>query len=497
MELFRSKPRKTLSVTDLVSPAWCELQYWYTLAYHGRKPATEAMKKGTEAHKTLEEQVHTTVPVDVMTREDGWALRIWNLIQGLRTLRETGVTRELEVWGVVDGELVTGIIDQIATECPDAELEKEERTKYEGIKTRVVNVKREESMTLDQYLMKNAGGQTMSVFEAMMGGQTADNDAKAGEEEARELKAPKKRGRKKKETRYYITDIKTRGGKSASVPTMSSTSFKPTALQLQLYYHILTRLVTTDDVTIEKIADRHTLDIDLPFSDSFIAQVAGIQAPEFAVKKRKSRNKKTDSASSDSSSDAESLNAVLDYDDILPVMLKHNTLRTLWPLMKAQLSLTFLPQSAQHNSNTPQPEPFNGDNTLISPLVTATYILPHSAESPTAPLRLLGSRSFIFKPDMIYPYLEDIMRWWRGYRPTKGVAVWEAWKCGFCDFRDICSWRKKKEEELAEKAAAARIAVEEEGKGKGKGDEEEVLDEEVKETKLEGDIEGGEKEERR
>lgn len=81
------------------------------------------MKKGSTIHKTLEDEVHTTVPVEITTKEDAMALRIWNIIQGLRSLREFGMTRELEIWGLVDGELVNGVIDQLSYECPDPELE--------------------------------------------------------------------------------------------------------------------------------------------------------------------------------------------------------------------------------------------------------------------------------------------------------------------------------------------------------------------------------------
>src|ERR1700712_809658 len=80
LERFRTKPKKALSVTDLVSPAWCELQYWYTLTLHGRKKRTPAMKQGSKVHQKLEDQVHTTVKVDIQTKEDAWGLRIWNVI---------------------------------------------------------------------------------------------------------------------------------------------------------------------------------------------------------------------------------------------------------------------------------------------------------------------------------------------------------------------------------------------------------------------------------
>ncbi|KFZ15598.1 hypothetical protein V501_02642, partial [Pseudogymnoascus sp. VKM F-4519 (FW-2642)] len=96
LQRYRSFPRKALSVTDLVSPAWCELQYSLTLSLHGRKPRTEAMKRGSEVHAALEEEVYTSVQIEIATKEDAWGLRVWNVIQGLRTLRETGMTRELE-----------------------------------------------------------------------------------------------------------------------------------------------------------------------------------------------------------------------------------------------------------------------------------------------------------------------------------------------------------------------------------------------------------------
>ena len=56
---------------------------------------------------------------------DIFGLKLWDVIQGLRTLRDTGLTREMEVWGVVDGHLVSGIIDSLSYSCPNAEFEEE------------------------------------------------------------------------------------------------------------------------------------------------------------------------------------------------------------------------------------------------------------------------------------------------------------------------------------------------------------------------------------
>ncbi|GJC78182.1 exonuclease V [Colletotrichum liriopes] len=124
---FRSFPRKPFTVTDLTAGAWCELQYFYTLTRlpFGRKTRTAAMKQGTKVHQALEDEVHTTVRVEIASKEDGFGLRIWNLVQGLRTLRDTGMTRELEVWGFVDGNLVNGVIDGLSYENPDPEFQEQ------------------------------------------------------------------------------------------------------------------------------------------------------------------------------------------------------------------------------------------------------------------------------------------------------------------------------------------------------------------------------------
>lgn len=115
------------------------------------------MKLGSNIHKTLEDEIYTTVPVDITTKEDALALRIWNIIQGLRMLREFGITRELEVWGLVDGELVTGVIDQLSYDCPDPELEATAATYYADIEASRA-ILPEYQMSLSDYLLSPTGG---------------------------------------------------------------------------------------------------------------------------------------------------------------------------------------------------------------------------------------------------------------------------------------------------------------------------------------------------
>ena len=63
---------------------------------------TPAMQAGTERHALLEAET-ALVPVKVLiqTREDAFAVRLLNLVQGLRQLLEEGLTRELPICGMV------------------------------------------------------------------------------------------------------------------------------------------------------------------------------------------------------------------------------------------------------------------------------------------------------------------------------------------------------------------------------------------------------------
>ncbi|KAM4054546.1 exonuclease V - a 5' deoxyribonuclease domain-containing protein [Hirsutella rhossiliensis] len=235
LQRFRSFPRKPLTVSDLTSGAWCELQYWYTLTRlpGGRRTRTKAMRGGSKVHQVLEDQVHTRVKIDVVTREDGFALKLWNLVQGLRTLRETGLTRELEVWGMVDGNLVNGIIDGVSHENPNPEFEKELSSQESdpGLK----------QSTLTDYFPPKK-----------------DTNGAAS--------APK----------VYLTDVKTRG----SVAPVSKVLLRPAKIQLLLYHRFLADMAS-GRLDFFAMFRRYGLNPDSVLSDAFLAQIADVHEDEF------------------------------------------------------------------------------------------------------------------------------------------------------------------------------------------------------------------------
>ncbi|KAI1746921.1 hypothetical protein F4782DRAFT_469976 [Xylaria castorea] len=222
LQRFRSFPRRPLTVTDLAAGAWCELQHWYTLTRlpGGKKTITPAMRGGSRVHQKLEDEVHTTVRVSIASKEEAFALRLWNIIQGLRTLRDTGKTRELEVWGTVEGEIFNGVIDQLSHESPNAGFE--------------------EDLDLTS---SSVPSQQPSITDYI---------------------GPSHK-------KVYITDVKTRG--SDKLPT--GPALRPARVQLFLYHRLLSNMAT-DKLDYNAVFERYGLSGEARFSDAFIAQVGGL-----------------------------------------------------------------------------------------------------------------------------------------------------------------------------------------------------------------------------
>ena len=290
LERFRTAPKKPLSVTDFVSPAWCELQYWYSLIKFGRKRRTPAMKRGSTIHKTLEEEVKVTVPIDVQTREDNWGLRLWNVIQGLRTLRITGMTRELELWGLVDGEVVNGIIDELSYKCPDPQLEAQLEGSQENKKKHDVEIAPDQA-TLEEFFKSQSSQQSSS----------------------KSLHTPNRK--------IYLMDVKTRGSKYPP----KGVSLRPTHMQLMLYRKLLADLAS-NQVDANTIFSRYSVDPDKEFSETLIQQLAGLEDNL--------------DGNTDGEEDEPSSAPVESAIETAVELLQHNTLNRLWQLMMQEFQTT-------------------------------------------------------------------------------------------------------------------------------------------------------------
>ncbi|RYP66539.1 hypothetical protein DL770_008781 [Monosporascus sp. CRB-9-2] len=299
LERFRSFPKKPLTVTDLSSGAWCELQYWYTLTRlpGGRKTRTAAMKGGTRVHQTLEDQVHTRIQVNLATKEEAFALRIWNFIQGLRTLRDIGMTRELEVWGIVHGEVANGVIDEVSYTCPNTAFEEE--LQGEWFQGEATEDPKPRSSIVDYF-------------------------------------QPHRRS-------VYLTDFKTRG--STRLP--SGAALRPARVQLFLYHRLLSDMAS-GKVDYPAIIARYGLSPQARFSDAFMAQIGDLHdevffdadsEPEGPPSTPRSPRYGPDTGYPGSSPDMSAHLAPL------PDLLRYRSIEQLIPLLQSELEETF-PQGA-------------------------------------------------------------------------------------------------------------------------------------------------------
>ena len=253
------------------------------------------MKQGSAVHKVLEDQVHTAVAVDIKSKEEVWGLRLWNVIQGLKTLRYTGMTRELEIWGVVDGLVVNGVIDELSYVCPEPELEEAEEKPNNAKEIHAADQKPITDF-LGQSTLESHGSDVSNKLRSSLPG-----------------KLPK----------IYITDVKTRG--TRTIP--KGPSFRPTLMQLMLYHRILSDFVT-NKVIADVIFDRYALEGDAPFSDGFIAQMGSL-------------NQEEDLLALDNPPTTQEDSAPASPQDSVTVLLAHNSLRKLWTLMMQEFAHTF------------------------------------------------------------------------------------------------------------------------------------------------------------
>ena len=390
-------------------------------------------------HKKLEDEVHTTVPVSITTKEDSWGLRIWNIIQGLRTLQETGRTRELEVWGLIDGEIVNGVIDELSYECPDpVYAEREAQQLAEGKEAKGELPQNQTSIT--DYLRSSAGGNGKTFSQL---GTDIKNSMQPPPKPQPASK--KQRDRTREDRRIYITDMKTRSVKSLP----SALAARPTQIQLQLYHSMLDSLAQ-GNVPLAPFASRYSFNPTNPFSDSFIAQVGSLNEHFF------------DAISSQPPTDTNnSTNPPPSSQDSTDILLQHNSIQSLWTLMIAQFQQTLL-LNPPSSPPTPPSQPHQATNTplptRLSPLLTATYLHPASETH-------LGIKTFTYSSSDLSAYLADEMAWWRGQRGARGVAIQEVnAKCTRCEFLAGCEWIAEREREVREWKGRAKVEWESVGR---------------------------------
>jgi len=83
---------------------------------------------------------------------------------------------------------------------------------------------------------------------------------------------------------------------------------------------------------------------------------------------------------------------------------------------------------------------------------SATYVADASVEqvqggstSDISPI--IGTKEFKMNDDELDAHIADILQWWLGARPPRGVDLSQTNRCFTCEYQSSCEWREQKAKE--------------------------------------------------
>ncbi|KAF8921901.1 exonuclease V a 5' deoxyribonuclease-domain-containing protein [Mucidula mucida] len=388
----RFRKSKRLSVTDLVSPAWCEVQFEYGL-YGKRTKKLEHRPKSfvSRLGKTIVAEKEVAVVNDKILKAEALHKKLEkqlkpvavqsplvNMLSAMQSVIAEGQAREVPVFGIIRGDIVTGIIDEIVR---DKLPEKTKRSR-----------------------------------DASRDNITEDNQSR-------------------------ITDYATKIPDSPIRCSPASDTMQ-SRLQLMTYHHLLSSLLDMkhpyDFVEFWRAVD---VDSNWTFSDKFIEDARSVLGDvQFTCLDDLTRLWTERIPELDISGLEKSLQLVYrrrkpkpgdalppDADDI--VVAQQLSLLEHWNKM--------LSDRNYQASADALPLPTN----LLGVAVNTSTPMPSRKEDP---FRIIGTKEFDHDPTFLDNYLVSILEWWHGRRPAEGVSIENARRCNYCEYKNDCEWREEK-----------------------------------------------------
>ncbi|KAJ6541679.1 exonuclease V [Mycena capillaripes] len=479
----------TLSVTDLISLAWCEVQFDYGLRQkrfrklEDRPPSFRAesgkeilvqqdvaaqndktTKRGKFIHKELELELRPEeIDIVITSEEERWALRLINFLSSLVSLGAEGVAREIPVFGTVDGVVIIGIIDELlVTDRPGSET----------------GTKRPSDASLPSP-KRTCRSPSPALCEAELFTPPVA------------LAPPPQCIR--------LIDTKTR--RTDSLP--SDEDAEPAQLQVMLYHRLLTGLLEVaapfDFAGFWALVD---VSPSAPFSPAFLLQAtqilgAGsvpmcleevvlllrtrlaelnlpeldhtleiIYRPQFKYKRRKrskSRERTSVPTAVENEEIAKAIARSLEdaFEAQLAAALKESALMSVLPAPGVQdhgpaVGLETPPISGHF---TPGSETGEGSSVLGR---EPTLVDLDGRQSPAQPQEkgarsdIIGTKDFLMDDLVLDAYLHNALEWWRGARKPRGVSDRQTGRCFSCEYREGCEWREQKASEKLSEVARRR-----------------------------------------
>ncbi|KAJ7597432.1 exonuclease V [Mycena floridula] len=421
--LNRFRRHKLLSVTDLVSLVWCEVQFDYGLRQRRylrleSRPGSFTSREGKEivvekavsaqnekilnqgriVHKKLEQDIRPIeVRVDITTPEEQWALRLVRMIGSLETLLgQISCAREIPVFGILHDQVVVGIIDELVR-IPST---------FRGTK-------------------RPSTSPPSTPQKSKKCNRDTSNDAE--HKNAPDEPAPPQDVKSAPQYILKLVDTKTR--RTASLP--SDDDALSSRFQLMIYHRLLSALLDTErPFDFPGLWHRLGLDPWSSFSKTFILQASSILEQDLQ-----------------STCLYELCSLWMDTASRLDVPGIDPTLQLVYrlqppasePLVDHDL-LAAITASLNDNQVSGMPE---GLELLLG--------LQQSLMSPSVsvPPEVLGTKEFLFDGQLLDRHLVDVFQWWNGERRSRGVPIQHTRRCSSCEYRSGCEWREEKALEMA------------------------------------------------
>ncbi|KIK70602.1 hypothetical protein GYMLUDRAFT_65823 [Collybiopsis luxurians FD-317 M1] len=457
--------RNILSVTDLVSPAWCEVQFNYGLLSqrHRRlkdRPASfvteqgteifvdkviaaaadKTMKKGKSVHKRLEREIRPEeIQVQITTEEERWGLRVINMIDCIDSLLLLGCAREMPVFGVIEGNIVLGVIDEVVF-TPDIVQKKRQ---LQSPLCTPQKPKRIRTSSSQLPITKFFSSDTHTSLPINRSGT------------------------------LHLIDTKTRRNNSLPRDEDAYSS----RLQLMLYHRMFSYLIGSS-FDFPSFWVKLGLDATAPFSQKFLAQTFLAQEGEclnklanlwldkisqlngaeidstlqlvYRSQSQHSRRRRKDDHSLPGSSREEieiarAVEASLRDVQMMRKDEKKNPGREAGNLMKDPELLLAIEQSSIPRPIGPG---FDAQAAKLLGQYDQKPVVDSRQVGTSQQTDIIGTKEFQVDYKLLDEYLSDIMQWWNGKRKPRGVSLEHSGRCFTCEYRTGCEWREQKAKEI-------------------------------------------------
>ncbi|KAI9455907.1 exonuclease V [Lactarius psammicola] len=518
-EKYRS--RGTLSVSDLVGPAWCEVQFDYGLRQGrsraladrpeafvsaGGKVITVEKKvaqtnerilgRGRSVHEKLEREIYPEpVSVDIQTKEEYWAVRLINMLSCLSSLTDLGFCREMPVFGIVQDQAIIGIIDEVLLKpIPEPEGESSSANK----RTRT---SRPGTPQKSKRLRKSSPSQSelTNFFPSSPSGKARKSASPTPRVMVNELS---------------LLDTKTR--RSNSLP--SDDDAYSSRMQLMLYHHLLSALLAPT-FSFKAFWEKIHVDPLAQLSDAFLLQtglaresngvvvlgypsclddladlwritvvsmhVRGLSPTlEIVYRTQPKRGKLDDFAAAEREARdiARAIASSLHDDNHDPDLERAiaESLRDMVPATDSSAALADDGENAQSPSPRAMERPSEKPNVpwyahegvteqtetnamgSVWPKEVPSFGEPSSSKQDPLPLpessRIIGRKSFAFDEDAMNAHVQNVLQWWHGNRAPRGVDIEHVRRCSSCEYREGCEWREMKAKEALDKYVQSKFS---------------------------------------